>query len=291
MIAFAGNSFDLAQRTGAPTFWNSLNTQLSTSNYRNRFLFTGREYAATYAGTYIAAFNFYEYRARAYNPVLGRFTSEDPKGFDAGDYNLFRYCHNDPLDLTDPMGLYGMGIGWTPEQWKKFDKAQQAAANSAAAAAGKLDKAIADKATADKAGKESKVFKSESKAFEKTFGKGTGTAENMAKVSGIMKQMETALRDDGSKGYVANAMTKDFVASKGWSPRTFGRGDVGGNTIRINVDHPLFGNQSALSWTAGHESSHNAGIGDHAYKWQPGYRSLTPEERMDNADSYMDFSR
>jgi hypothetical protein len=31
--------------------------------------------------------------------------SEDPKGFDSGDYNLFRYCHNDPIDFTDPMGL------------------------------------------------------------------------------------------------------------------------------------------------------------------------------------------
>jgi hypothetical protein len=30
--------------------------------------------------------------------------SEDPKLFDAGDYNLFRYCHNDPVDMTDPMG-------------------------------------------------------------------------------------------------------------------------------------------------------------------------------------------
>ena len=30
--------------------------------------------------------------------------SEDPKLFDAGDYNLFRYCHNDPIDFTDPMG-------------------------------------------------------------------------------------------------------------------------------------------------------------------------------------------
>ncbi len=35
--------------------------------------------------------------------------SEDPKLFDAGDYNLFRYCHNDPIDLTDPMGLWDMG--------------------------------------------------------------------------------------------------------------------------------------------------------------------------------------
>jgi RHS repeat-associated protein len=59
-------------------------------------MFTGREYAA--------AFGFYEYRARAYHPGLGRFMSEDPKLFDAGDYNLFRYCHNDPIDLTDPMG-------------------------------------------------------------------------------------------------------------------------------------------------------------------------------------------
>jgi hypothetical protein len=32
--------------------------------------------------------------------------SEDPKLFDAGDYNLFRYCHNDPVDFTDPMGLW-----------------------------------------------------------------------------------------------------------------------------------------------------------------------------------------
>jgi RHS repeat-associated protein len=79
-------------------------TYINHTNYNNRFLFTGREYAATYRGTYVPTFNFYEYRARAYNPTLGRFMSEDPKLFDAGDYNLFRYCHNDPEDLTDPMG-------------------------------------------------------------------------------------------------------------------------------------------------------------------------------------------
>jgi RHS repeat-associated protein len=69
------------------------------SSINNRFLFTGREYNQT--------FGFYEYRARAYHPTLGRFMSEDPKGFDAGDYNLFRYCANDPEDRTDPMGLDG----------------------------------------------------------------------------------------------------------------------------------------------------------------------------------------
>jgi len=41
--------------------------------------------------------------------------SEDPKLFDAGDYNLFRYCHNDPEDLTDPMGTeVGFGESLIP---------------------------------------------------------------------------------------------------------------------------------------------------------------------------------
>ena len=81
------------------------------------------QYAATYKSTTNAAFNFYEYRARAYNPTLDRFMSEDTKlfvrraglGKAAGDwslaahpgeaeFNLFRYCGNDPVDLVDPMG-------------------------------------------------------------------------------------------------------------------------------------------------------------------------------------------
>jgi RHS repeat-associated protein len=86
---------------GKPTMYNGP-TQIpanviSASAYNNRFLFTGREY--------VWQFGIYEYRNRAYHPGLGRFMSEDPKLFDAGDYNLFRYCANDPLDKTDPMGL------------------------------------------------------------------------------------------------------------------------------------------------------------------------------------------
>jgi hypothetical protein len=29
----------------------------------------------------------------------------DPKQFEAGDYNLYRYCHNDPVNKQDPLGL------------------------------------------------------------------------------------------------------------------------------------------------------------------------------------------
>ncbi len=40
-----------------------------------------------------------------YQPELGRFLQPDPKQFEAGDYNLYRYCHNDPINKTDPLGL------------------------------------------------------------------------------------------------------------------------------------------------------------------------------------------
>jgi RHS repeat-associated protein len=94
---------------GAPTIYppSPGATPIPVSNYSNRFMFTGREYSNM--------FGFYEYRARAYHAGLGRFMSEDPKLFDAGDYNLFRYCHNDPVDFTDPMGLeVGFGESLIP---------------------------------------------------------------------------------------------------------------------------------------------------------------------------------
>jgi RHS repeat-associated protein len=101
---------------GKPTIYNGSGQVIAATAFGNRFLFTGREYAAT--------FGFYEYRARAYNPALGRFMSEDPKLFDAGDYNLFRYCHNDPIDMTDPMGLEDHREPWFnhQEQAKALDR-------------------------------------------------------------------------------------------------------------------------------------------------------------------------
>ncbi|MFN2542539.1 MAG: RHS repeat-associated core domain-containing protein [Chthoniobacterales bacterium] len=102
---------------GAPVFYNGSGGIISGTAYTNPFLFTGRRYQAT--------FGIYEYRARAYHPRLGRFTSEDPTLFDAGDYNLFRYCHNDPLDLTDPMGTleqYHAELAHSPDRLWEMTK-------------------------------------------------------------------------------------------------------------------------------------------------------------------------
>jgi RHS repeat-associated protein len=101
---------------GAPAMYNGAGTQIASTAYNNRFLFTGREYAATYQKNYVPTFNFYEYRARAYQPSLGRFMSEDHKLANTGDYNLFRYCHNDPIDNVDPMGLQDTVATYSAQQ-------------------------------------------------------------------------------------------------------------------------------------------------------------------------------
>ena len=48
----------------------------------------------------------YDFRNRVYSPTLGRWLSNDPLGFEAGDANTFRYVGNGPGNKVDSMGLW-----------------------------------------------------------------------------------------------------------------------------------------------------------------------------------------
>lgn len=63
----------------------------------NPFTYTGREVDAE-SGLYF-------YRARYYDSATGRFTQEDPIGFQGLDVNLYRYVFNNPVKFADPLGL------------------------------------------------------------------------------------------------------------------------------------------------------------------------------------------
>jgi RHS repeat-associated protein len=70
---------------------------MADANHPNRFLFTGREFDKETG--------LYYYRARYYNPQIGRFLQTDPVGYSAG-MNCYAYCDNNPVDLSDPLGTY-----------------------------------------------------------------------------------------------------------------------------------------------------------------------------------------
>ena len=50
-------------------------------------------------------------RARYYDPETGIFLSKDPLGV-VSTLNAYQYCKNDPIDLTDPMGLFNSSLFW-----------------------------------------------------------------------------------------------------------------------------------------------------------------------------------
>jgi RHS repeat-associated protein len=119
---------------GHPTVtdWDGNNPR-SYSWYGNRFMFTGQEY--------FPELGLYDYRNRFYYPTLGRFLQTDPMGlqtegeklsagqkalfspggvapqaFSGSEMNLFRYCGDDPVDRSDPLGL-------SPEATRDFENA------------------------------------------------------------------------------------------------------------------------------------------------------------------------
>ncbi|HUS12636.1 MAG TPA: Ig-like domain-containing protein, partial [Pyrinomonadaceae bacterium] len=73
----------------------------SAGSTRTRYSFTGRERDSLTG--------LLHYRARSYDPQLGRFISEDPIGL-TGGINQFAYVANNPQNAKDPSGLFEIDV-------------------------------------------------------------------------------------------------------------------------------------------------------------------------------------
>ncbi|MGA7832531.1 MAG: RHS repeat-associated core domain-containing protein, partial [Terracidiphilus sp.] len=72
-----------------------------TGSTTNSYTYTGRE-------TDGLGINYY--RARYYNPAIGRFLSEDPLGFAGSGPNLYAYAADSPTNFIDPSGLANLNL-------------------------------------------------------------------------------------------------------------------------------------------------------------------------------------
>ena len=104
---------DLNSKEGYGLFGEVVGSISPVGNYRTlEYGYSGREYEADTG--------LYYFRARYYDPEMGRFLTKDPIGLAGGHTNLYLYCGNDPVNCTDPTGmidpataavLIGGGIG------------------------------------------------------------------------------------------------------------------------------------------------------------------------------------
>jgi RHS repeat-associated protein len=93
------NSVGAAAQTYTYDSFGKLTT--SSGSLTNPFQYTGRE-SDPETGLYY-------YRARYYDPVAGRFLSEDPLRTGGGDMDFYRYSSDDPTNVSDPYGESGTG--------------------------------------------------------------------------------------------------------------------------------------------------------------------------------------
>lgn len=72
------------------------NAMHSTGSLANPFLYTARDFDSETG--------LYYYRARYYDPTVGRFSGEDPLEFNSDNLNLYSYVRDNSPNLVDPLG-------------------------------------------------------------------------------------------------------------------------------------------------------------------------------------------
>jgi RHS repeat-associated protein len=95
---------------GRTTVYDASGNPLSASAVGNRYCWQGREYSWNTG--------LYHFRARWYDPVTGRWLSNDPIGI-SGGLNQYVFCANNPVNFRDPSGLCPENSNY-PSYWDRY---------------------------------------------------------------------------------------------------------------------------------------------------------------------------
>ncbi|MEX1221394.1 MAG: RHS repeat-associated core domain-containing protein [Idiomarina sp.] len=210
----------------------------------------------------------YHYKARVYHPKLGRFMQTDPIGYKDG-MNWYAYVGNDPVNLVDPLGTYARGRGWKNKDWEIFDDAQKQVAKDMSSAAASLR--------------------------EKAGSLGDGEKNSDGYSASELNSMADKLEEGAS---FLNSDSIDAHAVDTFdNPDRLARADTHPRGMTVAVGHPAFGDKKMMTWMAGHESLHHAGLSDQkqvktAYKFggqleKLSFENLSPRLRFINPDHIM----
>lgn len=108
VVGLSGHNGDAEQTITYGPFGEQIGTTGASANVLG---YTGRELDSETG--------LYYYRARYYDPEIGRFLNEDPLGFEAG-INFYAYCSNNPINFNDPDGMIRLpGVGAAKAYLKK----------------------------------------------------------------------------------------------------------------------------------------------------------------------------
>ena len=112
---------------GLPSFTDATGQSIGASSIGNTTLLQGRELDSD--------LNLYNYRARYYDPIIGRFLQTDPVGYQ-DSMNLYQGMNMNPFNFTDPKGetivisgndneiqelLWLLRFGMSEQDWKYIE--------------------------------------------------------------------------------------------------------------------------------------------------------------------------